>query len=88
MYIMLLTGEGLQHVIMPSRCCNGRGEMAFAATTRVRHTGKGGNAVRPRRRWLMSTERHQQVAYIELCGDAVVLKRLTSAATSFRHKVA
>ena len=35
--------------------------MAFAATTRVRHTG-GGNAVRPRRRWLMSTERHPQVA--------------------------
>ena len=36
--------------------------MAFAATTRVRHTGKGGNAVRPRRRWLMSTERHRKVA--------------------------
>ena len=54
----LLTGKGLQHVIMPGRCRNGRGEMAFAATARVRHTG-GGNAVRPRRWWLMSTERHQ-----------------------------
>ena len=49
----LLTGKGLQHVIMPGRCRNGRGEMAFAATTRVRHTG-GGNAVRPRRPWLMT----------------------------------
>ena len=34
--------------------------MAFAATTRVRHTGRGQR--RPRRRWLMSTERHPQVA--------------------------
>ncbi len=57
--------------------------MGFAATTRVRHTG-GGNAVRPRRRWLMSTERHPQVAYIELCGDAVFLKRSTTQSGSHR----
>ena len=56
--MLLLTGEGLQHVTMPSRCCNGRGER-FSLRPRASAIQEGGNAVRPRRRWLMSTERHQ-----------------------------